>query len=52
MLHEKMDRKLEDLMKVLNEITYKHNYLENKEVQGSSRTARALVKCPRKTTLS
>ena len=49
---EKMDRKLEGLMKVLNEITYKHKYLEKEEVQGSRKRARTSVECPRKTTLS
>ena len=47
-----MGRKLESLMKVLDEITYEHKYIEKEDVQGSSKRARTSVECPRKTTLS
>ena len=47
-----MDRKFDDLIKVLDEITYKHMYREREEVQDSSKTVRTSVECPRKTTLS
>ena len=39
-----MDRKFDSLMKVLDEITYEHKYLEKEEVQGSSKRARTSVK--------
>ena len=47
-----MDRKFDGLMKVLNEIIYKHKYLEKEEVQGSSKRVRTSVECPRKLNLS
>ena len=45
---DKMDRKFDNLMKVLDEITYKRKYLEKEEVQGSSKRATTSVECPRK----
>ena len=43
-----MDRKFDNLMKVLDEITYKRKYLEKEEVQGSSKRATTSVECPPK----
>ena len=45
---DKMDRKFDNLMKVLDEITYKRKYLEKEEVQGSSKRATTSVECPPK----
>ena len=42
-----MDKKLESLMKVLDEITYQHKYIEKEDVQGSSKRARTSVECPK-----
>ena len=42
-LFEKIDRKVELLMKVLDEITSEHKYLEKGETQGSSKTTRTSV---------
>ena len=47
-----MDRKFDGLMKVLDEMTYEHKYLEKEKVQGSSKRAGTSVECPRKTVLS
>ena len=47
-----MDRKFDDLIKVLDETTYEHIYLQREEVQDSSKRVKTSVECPRKTTLS
>ena len=47
-----MDRKFDDLMKVLDEITFEHMYLQREEVQDSSKRVRTSVERPRKTALS
>ena len=46
-LFEKMERKAERLMKVLKEITSEHQYLENREARGSSKTTRGSAECPK-----
>ena len=51
-LPEKINRKLEGSMKILNEVTYEHKYLEKDDAQGSSRRTRTSVECPRKTTFT
>ena len=44
-LFEKMDRKIKLLMKVPEEMTSKHKYLEKREAQGSSKTIRTSIEC-------
>ena len=42
-LFEKIDRKVKLLMKLLEEMTSSHKYLEKREAQGSSKTTRTSV---------
>ena len=46
-----MDRKFNGLMKVLNEITYEHKYLEKEEAQGSIKGPEPWLSALRKKTL-
>ena len=44
-LFEKMDRKIKLLMKVPEEMTSEHKYLEKRKAQGSSKSIRTSIEC-------